>query len=144
MPGTTGMGIGGNTMPTIEEFQKFEFKVAKIIEAQDHPNADRLYVLKVDVGETETKTELPAYESGSGDLEPQTISVPKYRQIVAGIKKFYSKEELAGKYVVIVNNLEPATLRGVESQGMILAASDDASLSVIIPEKEIKIGSKGK
>ena len=131
-------------MPTIEDFQKFEFKVAKIIEANDHPNADRLYVLKVDVGETETKTELPKYEYGSGEQEPQTVTVPKYRQVVAGIKKFYNKEELIGKYVVIVDNLEPAVLRGVESQGMILAASDEASLSVIMPERDIKIGSKVK
>jgi methionyl-tRNA synthetase len=135
---------GGYEMPTIEDFAKFEFKVARIIEAEDHPNADRLYVLKVDVGETETKTELPAYEYGSGEQEPQAVTVPKYRQVVAGIKKFYNKEDLVGKYVIVVNNLEPATLRGVESQGMILAASDDIGLSVIVPEKEIKIGSKVK
>ncbi len=131
-------------MPTIEDFQKFEFKVAKIIEAADHPNADRLYVLKVDAGDTETKTEVQPDESGSAEQEPQTVTVPKYRQIVAGIKKAYTAEELIGKSVVIISNLDTAMLRGVESQGMILAASDDISMSVIVPERAIKAGSKVK
>ena len=121
-----------------------ELKVAKIIEANDHPNADRLVVLKVDAGETEEKTLLTEYQYGSGDTVPETETVPKYRQIVAGIRKSYTNEQLVGKNIVLVCNLEPAVLRGVESQGMLLAASDEAGISVISPDRDVKIGSKVK
>lgn len=103
-------------MATIEEFKKLELKVAEIKEVSDHPNADRLYVITVDLGD-------------------------KTKQVVAGIKSAYSKEELVGKQVVVVDNLDPAVLRGVESQGMILVASDEAGLVIIVPEKKIKLGS---
>jgi methionine--tRNA ligase beta chain len=103
-------------MATIEEFKKLELKVAEIKEVSDHPNADRLYVITVDLGD-------------------------KTKQVVAGIKSAYSKEELIGKQVVVVDNLDPVVLRGVESQGMILAASDEAGLVIVVPEKKIKLGS---
>lgn len=103
-------------MITIEDFKKLELKIALIKEVADHPNADRLYVLTVDVGD-------------------------KTKQLVAGIKKSYTKEELVGRQVVIVDNLEPALLRGVESQGMVLAASDESSITVIMPQREMKLGS---
>ena len=64
------------------------------------------------------------------------------RQIVAGIRNYYKPEDLIGKKVVIVNNLAPATLRGVESQGMLLAAKDGDQLTIITTEKDIKPGSK--
>lgn len=132
-------------MVTIQEFMNIELKVAKIVEASDHPNADKLVVLKVDAGETEKKTVMQEYAYGSGNEEPQTVSVPKYRQIVAGIRNSYSSEQLVGKYIVLVSNLEPAMLRGVESQGMLLAASDDESGPVLIcPEREVKVGAKVK
>jgi methionyl-tRNA synthetase len=105
------------TVPvSIEDFKKFELRVALIKEVSDHPNADKLYVLKIDVG-----------------------GVAK--QIVAGIKRGYSKEELVGKSIVVINNLQPAVLRGVESQGMLLAASDDQCISVLTPDKPVKSGS---
>ena len=104
-------------MISIEDFKKMELKIATIKDVQDHPDADRLYVLKVEIAEGQMK------------------------QVVAGIKKHYSKEELLDKQVVIVNNLEPAVLRGVESQGMILAASDENDLAVIVPERKIICGS---
>ena len=63
------------------------------------------------------------------------------KQIVAGIKAFYPKEALIGKQVVVVDNLEPALLRGVESQGMILAGSDESGITLVIPEKPLKLGS---
>ncbi|MDP1758321.1 MAG: methionine--tRNA ligase, partial [Thermodesulfovibrionales bacterium] len=67
------------------------------------------------------------------------------RQIVAGIGKAYTPEELIGKTIVVVTNLEPANLMGVESHGMLLAASDDeGNLSVITPQKEIKAGARIK
>jgi len=103
-------------MVTIEDFRKIELKVAEIKEVNDHPNADRLYVVTVDLG-------------------------GKIKQVVAGIKGSYKKEDLLGKQVVVVDNLEPAVLRGVESQGMLLAASDEQGIFIISPEKKVKLGS---
>ncbi|VAX35498.1 Methionyl-tRNA synthetase [hydrothermal vent metagenome] len=103
-------------MVTIEDFKKIELIVAQIKEAKKHPNADRLYVLKVDTGKEE-------------------------RQLVAGIRSGYSIEELVGKRVVIIANLEPATIRGEESQGMVLAASDENGISVLTPDKDVALGS---
>lgn len=104
---------------TIDEFKRIELKVARIKDVADHPNADKLYVITVDVGDMT-------------------------RQIVAGIKRGYSKEELIGKYIVLVSNLAPAVLRGVESQGMLLAASDDDVIAVLSPDRPVKPGSRIK
>lgn len=103
-------------MATIEDFRKLEFKVGKIVEVTDHPNADKLYIVKVDLGEST-------------------------KQLVAGIKNSYAKEALVGKQVVVVNNLDPAMLRGIESQGMILAGSDETGVFVVTTDKPLKIGS---
>ena len=103
-------------MATIDDFRKLEFRIAVIKEANDHPNADKLLVLTVDLGD-------------------------RQKQVVAGIKNFYSKEGLVGRQVVLVDNLDPVILRGVESQGMILAGSDESMLAVISPDKELKPGS---
>lgn len=103
-------------MITIEDFRKLELKVAEIKEVIDHPQADRLYIITVDLGD-------------------------KTKQVVAGIKCSYAKEDLIGRQVVVVDNLEPALLRGVESQGMLLAASDEAGIVIISPDKKIKLGS---
>jgi methionyl-tRNA synthetase len=103
-------------MATIEDFKKLEFKVGEIKEVNEHPNADRLYVVTVDLGD-------------------------KTKQLVAGIRASYQKEDLIGKQVVVVDNLEPALLRGVESQGMILAASDEAGVAIVSPLREMKKGS---
>lgn len=105
---------------SIEDFQKLVLKTGVIVEAQDHPNADRLLVLKVDIGE------------------------PTPRQFVAGIKGSYQASALVGKPVVVVANLKPASLRGVESQGMVLAASEGSSLVLIGPERPIRAGSPVK
>ncbi len=103
-------------MATIEDFKKIELKVAQITEVNDHPNADRLYVISVDLGD-------------------------KTKQVVAGIKASYQKEDLIGKQVVVVDNLEPAVLRGVESQGMILASSDESGITIVSPGRKMKLGS---
>jgi len=103
-------------MASIDDFRKLELRVAEIKEVNDHPNADKLLVLTLDVGD-------------------------KQKQVVAGIKNFYSKEALLGRQVILVDNLDPVVLRGVESQGMILAASDESGLAVVSPEKKIKPGS---
>ena len=104
-------------MITFDQFKAMDIRTVKILEATDHPNADKLYVVKVQDGENE-------------------------RQVVAGIKQFYTKEELVGKQVIALVNLQPATIRGVESNGMILATKDDEKLAILTPEKEVKIGSK--
>jgi len=101
----------------IEEFRKIKLRVGEIIEVIDHPNADKLYVLVVDFGDEK-------------------------RQIVSGIKDYYSKEELLGKKIVVITNLKPKKIRGIESQGMLLAAEKDGKLALIIPDpkKEIERG----
>ena len=103
-------------MITIDEFKKFEFLVAQIKEVAEHPNADRLYVLKVDTGKD-------------------------VRQVVAGIRSRYTKEELIGRRVVLVANLQPAVIRGEESNGMVLAATDESGICLISPEREVALGS---
>jgi len=103
-------------MITLEDFKKLELKVAKIKEVTEHPNADKLYVIIIDLG-TCTK------------------------QIVAGIRSSYTPDQLLGKEVVVVDNLEPALLRGVESQTMLLAAHDENGVTIISPEREVALGS---
>ncbi|WP_271629131.1 methionine--tRNA ligase [Caldicellulosiruptor sp. DIB 104C] len=104
---------------SIEDFSKIELKVAKILEAEKIEGADKLLKLIVDLGDEK-------------------------RQIVAGIAKHYSPDQLIGKKIVVVANLKPAKLRGVESQGMLLAASIDDELCLITPEKDIKEGARVK
>ncbi len=106
-------------MASIEDFKKLELRVARIKDAVDHPNADKLIVLTLDLGD-------------------------RQKQVVAGIKNFYTKEELIGRQVVVVDNLDPVVLRGVESQGMILAGSDENTLGILAPDKELKLGSQVK
>lgn len=106
-------------MVSIEEFRKMELIIAQIKEVREHPNADRLYVMKVDTGNGE-------------------------RRLVAGIRSSYTPESLVGRRVVIVSNLEPATIRGEESQGMILAASDENGISVLSPDKDVALGTRVK
>lgn len=103
-------------MVKYEDFQKLEIKVGKIKSAKEHPNADKLLILEVDTGD-------------------------RVRQIVAGIKGHYTLEELKGKEIVVLTNLEPRDLRGFKSEGMLLAASDDNKIVILKPEKEIKPGS---
>ena len=103
-------------MPSIDDFRKFEFIVAQIKEVKEHPNADKLYLVKVDTGKEE-------------------------RQLVAGIRKFYTKEQLIGRRVIVVQNMDPAVIRGEESRGMILAASDEQGISIIAPDRDVALGS---
>ncbi len=104
-------------MISIDEFRKIEIKVATIKHAEPHPNADRLMVLKIDLGSEE-------------------------RQLVAGIKGHYAAEDLIGRQIVVVANLEPAKLRGIESQGMLLAATDNDKIVLLNPEKPVSPGAK--
>jgi methionyl-tRNA synthetase len=103
---------------TIDDFKKVVLKVGKVVEASAHANANKLLVLKVDLGNGEV------------------------RQVVSGIKQWYTPEQLVGKSVVVVANLAPAVLRGVESQGMVLAASSGDQVILLSPEKDAAPGSK--
>ena len=103
---------------TIDDFKKVVLKVGKVVEAGAHTNANKLLVLKVDLGGGET------------------------RQVVSGIKQWYAPEQLIGKSVILVANLAPAMLRGVESQGMVLAATSGDQVILLSPEKEAAPGSK--
>lgn len=107
-------------MITIDDFAKVELRVATVLAEEPHPNADRLLVLRIDLGDEQ-------------------------RQLVAGIRAHYQPGELVGKQIVVVANLEPAKLRGIESQGMLLAASDaEGKLAIVSPEKAISPGAKVK
>ncbi|HVR15136.1 MAG TPA: methionine--tRNA ligase subunit beta [Candidatus Limnocylindrales bacterium] len=106
-------------MISIDDFRKVELKVATVKSAEAHPNADKLIVLQVDLGSEQ-------------------------RQICAGIRNHYTPEELVGKQVVVVANLETAKLRGLESQGMLLAASDDGRVIILTPEKPVLAGAQVK
>jgi len=101
-----------------DDFMKIKLRVGKVIEAADHPDADKLLVLKVDLGD-------------------------EHRQICAGLKGYYTPDDLLGRNLVLVANLAPRTMRGVESQGMLLAATspDKESIVVISPERDIAPGS---
>ena len=102
---------------TIDDFAKVELKVGTVIACEKHPKADKLLVEQVDLGD-------------------------ETRQIVSGIAKFYSPEAMIGQKVVVVTNLKPVKLRGVESQGMILCAAqeDDADLSLVTIAKDLPNG----
>ena len=107
------------THPTIQfdDFAKVHLRVAKILEAKDHPNADKLIVLQLDLGDEQ-------------------------RQICAGLRGHYQPEDLVGRLIVVVANLSPRKMRGEESNGMLLAASNAEHTRVILlqPDADIEPG----
>jgi methionyl-tRNA synthetase len=103
---------------SFDDFQKVDLRVARIIRAERVPKSKKLVKLEVDLGETRT--------------------------VVAGIGQDYLPEELVGKEIIVVANLEPTKLMGVESQGMLLAARDEKGLKLLAPEGEIQPGTKVK
>ncbi len=103
-------------MISLDDFKKVELRTAKVLDAEEIPGADRIWKLTIDVG-TEKK------------------------QIVAGVKAFYTKDALVGRSIVVVNNLAPSVIRGVESQGMLLAAKDGTTLSILTVDKDVPPGS---
>lgn len=103
---------------TIEDFKKIDLRVAKILKAEPVENSDKLMRLEIDLG----------FEQ---------------RQIVAGIKLHYLAENLIGKEIIVVANLEPRMLKGLESKGMLLAGTNsDGTIALLAPDKEIEPGSK--
>jgi methionyl-tRNA synthetase len=103
----------------IEDFTKVELRVGRIVAAERVERSEKLVKLRVDIGS-------------------------EVRQVVAGIGKQYGPEQLVDKRIVIVANLKPAKLMGIESQGMLLAASSGDVLSVLTPDREILPGAKVK
>ncbi len=105
-------------MVNFADFSKLDIRIGKVLSVESHPNADKLYVLKVQIDKEEI-------------------------QLVAGLKQHYQPSELEGKHIVVVANLEPRKFRGVESQGMLLAAtSGDGVVSVLTVDREVPSGSK--
>ena len=103
-----------------EDFAKLELRVAKVLEARPHPNADKLMLLQIDVGDAQ-------------------------KQIVAGIRQHYTPEQLVGKRIIVVNNLAPAMLRGESSHGMLLAATSGDRVVLLAPDDpECVVGAKVK
>lgn len=106
-------------MITYDDFIKVELKIAKIVEAEEVVGAEKLLKLRIDLG-------------------------GEKRQIVAGIKKSYQAKDLIGTEIVVVVNLEPRMVMGIESNGMLLAASDDSGPVLLKPDKDVPPGSKIK
>ena len=104
-------------MITLKDFEKIDMRIGEILNVEDISNADKLYKLEVDIG-------------------------GKQIQLVAGIKPYYSKDELVGKKIVVLTNLQPVQIRGVFSEGMLLAAVNDDKISLLTPDKDIEVGSK--
>ena len=100
---------------TIDEFFKTQLKTAKVLTAEKVEGADKLLKLSIEVG-----TEI--------------------RQLVAGVAQFYTPEEIVGKTIVIVANLKPAKIRGIESQGMLLAAKDGGNLKLVTIDGDMPSG----
>jgi methionyl-tRNA synthetase len=102
-----------------EDFMKVEMKTGKVVAIDDHPNADKLYVVTIEDGPDSTRT------------------------VCAGLKGIYEKDQLLGKQVVFVANLKPRKLRGIMSEGMILAADDgDGKVSVLTLDSDMPTGSQ--
>ncbi|MHA1697050.1 MAG: methionine--tRNA ligase subunit beta [Candidatus Helarchaeota archaeon] len=102
---------------TIEDFAKIKMRIGKIIEVEQIQNSDKLYKLIIDIKD-------------------------KKIQCVAGLKDYYTMEQLKGRLVPVVLNLKPAKLRGVVSEGMILAAQYKDNVKILVPEDDIEIGAK--
>jgi methionyl-tRNA synthetase len=104
---------------TFDDFARIDLRVARVLEARPHPNADKLICMQIDIGDGQ-------------------------RQIVAGIRGYYQPEDLVGKLIIVVKNLAPRTMRGETSEGMLLAASNEDRSQVILltPMADIAPGAK--
>jgi methionyl-tRNA synthetase len=102
-------------MASIEDFSKIELRVGKVMDAELVEGSDKLYKLTVRLGE-------------------------ETRSIVSGIAEFYAVDELMGKKIIVITNLEPRKIRGVESNGMLLAAEKDGQLALATVDQEIPDG----
>ncbi len=112
-------GSSEDTAPTISlaDFQKVDLRVATVLEAALHPNADRLVVLRIRVGE-------------------------RTKQVVAGLRPYRDPEGLVGRQIIVVDNLQPAVLRGERSEGMLLAVRDGDDLALLVPDRRVCDGKR--
>jgi len=103
---------------TFQDFQKVEMKVGRVLAVEDHPNADKLMVIHADVGESTPRT------------------------LVAALRQHYRNEELVRKLIVVLTNLQPARLRGIESNGMLLAAQQGDAIAVLTLDRDLAPGAR--
>lgn len=106
-------------MITLDDFQKIDLRVAKVLKAERVEGSDKLIKLEIDLGEEK-------------------------RTIVAGIGKKYNEEELIGQLIIVVANLEPKEIKGIQSQGMLLAVDSENGPVLIVPLEQVMVGSKVK
>ena len=105
------------TLIDFSDFQKMDLRTAEILSAERVEGAKKLLKMEIDIGD-------------------------EHRQIVAGIAEHYSPEDLIGKKIVVVANLKPATIRGVESRGMLLAAEEGETITLAIMDRDVGAGAK--
>jgi len=104
---------------TYDDFAKLDLRIATVVTAREHPNADKLMLLQIKLGDVE-------------------------KQIVAGIRGHYTPEQLVGRQIVVVDNMAEAVIRGEESHGMLLAASDAGGIVLLRPDRECESGATVK
>jgi len=104
-------------MISFDDFNKLDIRIGTIIEAESVPETDKLLKLKIDLGEEQ-------------------------RELIAGIAETYKPEDIIGKQVPILTNLEPKTIKGIKSKGMILAVDIDNKATLLSPDKKVPSGSK--
>ena len=104
-------------MVSFKQFQELDLRVAKVLAVDSVPNADKLYKLSVDMG-------------------------GKRITLVAGLKPYYKPEEMKGKNIIVVANLDPVILKGIKSEGMLLAAQEGQVVSLLTVDRNLKPGSK--
>lgn len=102
---------------SFNDWQKIKLRVGSIVNVEEHPNADKLFVLEVNIGDEK-------------------------KRLVAGLRGHYDKDELVGKKVIVFANLEPAILRGIKSEGMVLAAVDGDKVYLLQPDDDINNGAR--
>lgn len=119
-------------MISFKEFKKLDIRIGKILKAGRIEGSEKLLRLEVDLGSD---------SSADSISSPQASSGRGTRQIVAGIAQQYAPDGLIGREIPVIVNLEPRVLRGVESQGMLLAADDDGVPVLLIPDREVPAGS---
>lgn len=128
-------------MITFDEFKKAELRVATIKAAERVEGSEKLIKLQLDLGVVSPAPAVQTPVEGEEQISaPEPVR--EKRQIVAGIGKRYTPEELIGKQIVIVANLAPRALMGIESHGMLLAASDDDGLALVAPDRDVAPGAQ--
>ncbi|HTL51065.1 MAG TPA: hypothetical protein VL860_00670 [Planctomycetota bacterium] len=127
-PAAAPAAVAVSASITIDDFKKVRLITAKVLSAVEHPSADKLVILKLDIG-------APAPGPGAS-----AAAAPAPRQICAGIRQFYPVADLVGRTIILVENLAPRKLRGEMSEGMLLAVHDGGVLSLLTTDKPVAPG----